>query len=83
MKLQEMRELTRSELEQRRHDLQEEQFNLRMRRSLKQLDNPLRLRTIRREIGRINTLLREDVLGLRSLAQAKKSILDQSEKTEK
>jgi len=80
MKIQEMRELTREELEQRRLDLQEEQFNLRMRRSIKQLDNPLRLRMIRREVARINTLLREDETGLRPLAQAKTSILDQADK---
>lgn len=80
MKIQEMRELTREELEQRRHELKEEHFNLRMRRSFKQLDNPLRLRTIRREIARINTLLREDQLGKRPLAQAKTSILDQADR---
>ena len=79
MKIREMRELTRAELEQRRGDLQEEQFNLRMRRSLKELDNPLRLRELKREIARINTVLREDELGLRGLAQAKTSILTEAE----
>jgi large subunit ribosomal protein L29 len=75
MKRHELRELTRGELQQRMLDLQDERFNLVMRRSLKQLDNPLRLRTIRREAAQINTMLREDELGIRPLAQSKTSIL--------
>jgi large subunit ribosomal protein L29 len=75
MKKQELRELTRGELEQRLHELQDERFNLVMRRSIKALDNPLRLRTIRREAAQINTMLREDELGIRKLAQSKTSIL--------
>ena len=59
MKATELRELSRDELLMRRRDLEEEQFNLRMRRSVKPLDNPLRLRTIGREIGRIMTIIRE------------------------
>jgi len=75
MKIREMRELTRAELEQRRRELEDEQFNLKMRRSLKELDNPLRLRLLKREVARINTVLSEDKLGVRALAQAKMSIL--------
>jgi large subunit ribosomal protein L29 len=75
MKKQELRELTRGELEQRLLELQDERFTLVMRRSLKALDNPLRLRTIRREAAQINTMLREDELGIRVLAQSKTSIL--------
>jgi len=75
MKIREMRELTRGELEQRRRELEDEQFNLKMRRSLKELDNPLRLRVIKREVARINTVLNEDAQGIRALAQAKTSIL--------
>lgn len=80
MRIQELRELTRTELEQRRHDLEDERFNLDMRRSFKSLDNPLRLRIIRREIACINTLLREDELNLRPLAQARSSLLDEPAK---
>lgn len=79
MKLQEMRELTRDELLLRKNDLEEERFNLNMRKSLKALDNPLRLRTIRREMAKIITLLHEDDLGMRSLAQARTSILSESD----
>jgi large subunit ribosomal protein L29 len=73
-----MRELTREELEQKLRDLKEERFNLKMRKSFKELDNPLRLRHLRREMARMNTVLREDVKGIRPLAQSKKSILDEA-----
>lgn len=70
-----LREMTREELVQRKRDLEDELFNLNMRRSLKSLDNPLRLRHIRRDIARLNTLLGEDELKIRPLAQARTSLL--------
>lgn len=75
MKVATLREMTRAELVQKRDELSEEWFNLKMRRSIKTLDNPLRLRTIGREIARINTVLREDELSIRSLAEGRTSIL--------
>ena len=83
MRIDEMRLLTREELEQKRRDLTEERFNLRMRKSFKQLDNPLRLRALRREIARINTVIHEDELGLRDLAKARKSLLEEISTTGK
>ncbi len=77
MRIEEMRLLTREELEQKRRDLAEERFNLKMRKSFKQLENPLRLRQLRREIARINTVIREDERGLRALATAQKSLLEE------
>jgi large subunit ribosomal protein L29 len=82
MKMGSLRELTRDELVQRRRDLEDELFNLNMRRSLKSLDNPLRLRTVRRDIARILTVLHEDDQGLRPLAQSKTSVLGQSTKSD-
>lgn len=76
MKIAELREMTREELYQKRRDLEDELFNLNMRRSLKALDDPLRLRHIGREIGQIMTVLREDDLGIRKLAERKTSVLD-------
>ncbi|TET96202.1 MAG: 50S ribosomal protein L29 [Candidatus Zixiibacteriota bacterium] len=78
MKVQTLREMTREELVQKRTELLEEQFNLRMRKSLKSLDNPLRLRQIRREIAKIMTILNEDKIGIRKLADTRISILSQS-----
>jgi large subunit ribosomal protein L29 len=69
MKKEQMRELTRDELLQRKSEMEEELFNLGMQKSSKELDNPLRLRVLRREMARINTILREDELKIRALAQ--------------
>jgi len=82
LKVHSLREMTREELLQKRNDLLDEQFNLRMRKSLKALDNPLRLRLIRREIARIETVLTEDDKGIRKLADMKTSILPESGKQE-
>ena len=78
LKVQALREMTREELVQKRTELLEEQFNLRMRKSLKSLDNPLRMRQIRREIAKIMTILNEDKIGIRKLADTRISILSQS-----
>ena len=75
-KIQALRELTPEELQQKMNDLNDEMFNLNMRRSLKALDNPLRLREVRREIARIKTILKENTLGIRKLAESSGSILD-------
>ncbi len=75
MRLHELRELTRQELLQKHRDLQEEMFNLRMRKSTKALENPLRLRHVGRDIARVMTVLHEDQLGLRKLAESKTTIL--------
>jgi len=80
MKAGSLRELTRDELLQKEQDLVEERFNLNVRRSLKSLDNPLRLRYIDREIARIKTILREDEVGLRALAKEKTTILVDGDK---
>jgi large subunit ribosomal protein L29 len=68
MKKTALKDLTKEELVQKRDEIEEELFNLRMQESAKKLDNPLRLRVIRREIARINTMLHEEELGKRKLA---------------
>ncbi len=76
LKIQTLREMTSEELEQKLNELNDELFNLNMRRSLKALDNPLRLRQLRREAARVKTVLKEDRLGIRKLAESSASILD-------
>ena len=83
MKVRTLREMTREELLQQQNDLLDEQFNLKMRRSLKNLDNPLRLRTVKRDIAKIKTVLKEDETGIRKLAESRTSILDDSGKEKK
>jgi large subunit ribosomal protein L29 len=63
MRAEKYRELTRDELERIARDLKEELFNLRFRVSTQKLDNPLRLRHVRRDLARVLTVLREDHLG--------------------
>jgi large subunit ribosomal protein L29 len=91
MKMVTFRDMTRDELSQKKRELTEEYFNLNMRRTLKELDNPLKLRTIRRDIAKIETILSEDKLGLRRIVDTPVSILggsksnhsdDKSEKSE-
>lgn len=65
-----LREMTRDEVELLAHELSEELRNLRLRSSLKQEGNPLRIRYLRREIARIKTLLHEDATGIRHLARS-------------
>jgi len=55
----ELRELNDAELIQRLAEAQEEHFNLRFQSATGQLDNSARIGDIRREVARINTLLRE------------------------
>jgi large subunit ribosomal protein L29 len=82
MKKEQMREQTREELLQRKSELEEEQFNLRLQKASKELDNPLRLRVLRRELARINTILREDELNIRPLAQAERKASPAEKKEE-
>ena len=83
LKISQLREMTRGELLQRRQDLDDELFNLNMRKSLKALDNPLRLRTNRRDFARIETVLNEDLSGLRKLADQAASVLGETDAAKK
>ncbi len=59
MKASELRELTKDELLQKLEDLKEELFNLRMRNATNNLENPRRIREIKKDIARINTVITE------------------------
>ena len=60
----ELRELTGEELVARAREAKAELFNLRFQMATGQLDNNRRLRTVRHDIARIYTILRERELGL-------------------
>lgn len=62
MKAVDARELTTDELSSRIEQLQEELFRLRFRRATMELENPMLLRTIKRDIARLRTVLREQEL---------------------
>jgi large subunit ribosomal protein L29 len=63
MKSHEMREMTLEELELHLDAIAEELANLKIKLAIKQLDNPLRVRGLKREIARAKTVLREKTLG--------------------
>jgi len=67
MKPEKYRELTREELERTARDLREELFNLRFRVSTQKIDNPLRMRHVKRDLARVLTIIREDDIGSRRL----------------
>ncbi len=82
MKMHTLRDFTKEELLQKKHEMIEELFNLQMRKSLKELENPLRLRTIRRDLARIETVLTEDARGIRKIVDSAVSILGTADKIE-
>ncbi len=59
MKASELRDLPYEELQEKLSDSKEELFNLRFQLATNQLDNPARLRSVRRDIARIATAIRE------------------------
>ena len=59
MKAKEIRELSVEELEVKLTDLKKDLFNLRLQNATNQLDNPTRISEVKRDIARVNTILRE------------------------
>jgi large subunit ribosomal protein L29 len=55
MKLTELKDLTLTELSAKSRDLRQEMFNLQLQKASSQLEKPARLRTLRRDIARIET----------------------------
>ncbi len=73
MKISELTGMNQAELESRLIDNKEALRNLRFQKAMHQLENPLQLRHLRREIAQINTVLRELELNIRSSGEAKDS----------
>jgi len=57
MKIKEIVDLSKKELEEKLENMQEELFNLRFQSTMGQLTNPVRMRYIRKDIARIKTVL--------------------------
>jgi large subunit ribosomal protein L29 len=64
MRVNEIRVLSDQDLGKKLDDLKEELFNLRFRSAVGQLENPMRIRTVRKAIARIKTVMRERELGI-------------------
>ena len=59
MKANEIRNMSVSELEQKLVELKKDLFMLRMQHATNQLDNPVKISAVRRDIARVKTVLRE------------------------
>ena len=59
MKASEIREMNSEALNKKLADLKEELFNLRFQHAINQLENPMRLKAVRKEIAVVKTIIRE------------------------
>lgn len=59
MKINELRDLSTPELEEKLADCKQELFNLRFQNAINQLDNPMRIGDVKRTIARIFTIINE------------------------
>ena len=57
MKASELRDMTIAELNDKLADLKKELFNLRFQLAVNQLENPMRIKAVKKDIARINTVL--------------------------
>ena len=62
MKAKEIRSMSSAELETKLPDLKKDLFTLRMQHATNQLDNPLQIAAVKKEIARVKTILREKEL---------------------
>ena len=60
MKANEIRQLSAAELDSKLADLKKDLFMLRMQHATNQLDNPLRIADVKKDIARIKTIIREN-----------------------
>ncbi len=63
MKINEIREMSPEELQVKLADLKKELFNLRFQHATNQLDNPMRMCATKKDIAKVNTIIREKELG--------------------
>ncbi len=59
MKAEELREATDEELQEKEVEMRRELFNLRFQLATAQIENPMRVRVVKKDIARIKTILRE------------------------
>ena len=62
MKANEVRKLSAAELESKLLDLKRDLFNLRLQHATNQLENPVRIAQVKRDIARVKTIIREQEL---------------------
>ncbi|MBR2520946.1 MAG: 50S ribosomal protein L29 [Oscillospiraceae bacterium] len=60
MKANEVRQMSPAELEKKLSELKENLFTLRMQHAVNQLDNPLKIQSVKRDIARVKTIIRQN-----------------------
>ena len=65
-----IRELNEGEINVRIAELEEERFRLKFRAGTETLEDPLRLRVIRKDVARLKTVLKEKIIGIDYAAAA-------------
>ena len=65
MKISQLNEMTKVELETKLADNMDALQNLRFQKALQQIENPLQIRVLKREIAQVKTVLKELELGIR------------------
>ena len=65
MKIKEIRDMASAELSGKLRELKEELFNLRFQNATNQLENPMRIAVVKKDIAKVMTVLKEQELGLR------------------
>ncbi|MDP4108803.1 MAG: 50S ribosomal protein L29 [Bacillota bacterium] len=66
MKAKEIRELSGDELQNKLRDLKKDLFNLKLQHATNQLDNPIRIADVKKDIARLKTIIRENELAAKS-----------------
>lgn len=59
MKMAEIKKLSDAEIDKKLFELKDELFNLRFRHKTNQLENPMRIRIVKKDIARVKTLINE------------------------
>lgn len=59
MKANEIKDLTAAELNEKLAELKQELFNLRFQHAVNQLENPMRMKAVKKDIARVKTFIRE------------------------
>jgi large subunit ribosomal protein L29 len=63
MKVKDLRDMTTEELDQQLQDIRKEQFNLQLQQVSGQLENPARVKDLRRTVARIKTIQKQKAEG--------------------
>ncbi len=81
MKMQDIKELSEKERGEKISDLREEYFNLKFQMAMGKIENPGRLKYMRRDIARIMTLKNDQPVTVAKPAEAKKELEKENKKT--